>query len=222
MELTLIATKEQEQATTSGSSPAIAHPPGQVLEFGRFRVLLPQRRLLADGVPIELGSRAFDILLTLIEADGSLVTKDELLSRVWPRIVVAPDNLKVQVAALRKALGGGRDFIRTEFGRGYRFTAAVRRSSVNDQEPLPETEGVGAPAVSNAALPTQLAAMNAQLACLEGKLAQALQLLNERAQREAEPFHRHIHWTSFSDGTNRRSLREGAEARKMTSFPRRA
>jgi DNA-binding winged helix-turn-helix (wHTH) protein len=96
------------------------------LEFGRFRVLLRQRQLVADGVPIELGTRAFDLLLVLLDADGSLVTKDELVSRVWPGIVVAEENLKVQIAALRKALGEDRDLIRTEFGRGYRFTAAVR------------------------------------------------------------------------------------------------
>jgi len=96
------------------------------LAFGRFRVLLRQRQLVVDDVPIELGTRAFDLLLVLLEADGSLVTKDELLSRVWPGIVVAEENLKVQISALRKALGEDRDFIRTEFGRGYRFTGAVR------------------------------------------------------------------------------------------------
>ena len=96
------------------------------LEFGRFRVLLRQRRLLADRVPVELGTRAFEILMVLIEADGTLVTKDELLSRVWPGIVVEQANLKVQIAALRSALGEDRDLIRTDFGRGYRFTAAVR------------------------------------------------------------------------------------------------
>src|SRR6267142_1168284 len=96
------------------------------LEFGRFRVLLRQRQLAADGVPIELGTRALDLLLVLLEADGSLVTKDELLSHVWPGIVVAEENLKVQISALRKALGQVRDFAPTEPGRGYRFTAAVR------------------------------------------------------------------------------------------------
>ena len=96
------------------------------LEFGRFRVLLRQRLLLADGVPIELGTRAFEFLLALLEADGSLVSKKDLLARVWPDTVVVEQNLKVQVSALRRALGEDRDFIRTEFGRGYRFTAAVR------------------------------------------------------------------------------------------------
>jgi DNA-binding winged helix-turn-helix (wHTH) protein len=111
------------QHNENRSSPAAAEA---TLEFGRFRVLLRQRQLLADGVPIELGTRALDLLLVLLEADGSLVTKDELMSRVWPGIVVAEENLKVQISALRKALGEDRDFIRTEFGRGYRFTAEVR------------------------------------------------------------------------------------------------
>ena len=93
------------------SSPAAADA---MLEFGHFRVLLRRRQLVAD------------LLLALLEADGSLLTREELMSRVWPGIVVAEENLKVQISALRKALGEDRDFIRTEFGRGYRFTAAVR------------------------------------------------------------------------------------------------
>lgn len=96
------------------------------LEFGRFRVLLRQRQLVADGVPIKLGTRAFELLLALVGAGGSLVAKSELLGRVWPGIVVTQDNLKIQVSALRRALGADRDLIRTEFGRGYRFTGTVR------------------------------------------------------------------------------------------------
>jgi DNA-binding winged helix-turn-helix (wHTH) protein len=95
------------------------------LDFGRFRVRLRQRQLLADGLPIELGTRAFELLLALLDANGSLVSKEQLLARVWPGIAVADANVKVHVCALRKALGEDRDFIRTEFGRGYRFIAAV-------------------------------------------------------------------------------------------------
>jgi hypothetical protein len=73
------------------------------LEFGGFRVLLRRRQLLADGVAVELGGRALDVLLVLLEADGALVTKEELLSRVWPGVVVSEENLKSQVHALRKA-----------------------------------------------------------------------------------------------------------------------
>lgn len=116
------------------SSPAAADA---ALEFGRFRVLLRQRQLLADGVPVELGTRAFDLLLVLAEADGSLVSKNELLSQVWPGIVVSEENLKVQISALRKALGADRDFIHTEFGRGYRFTGVIRSSSAADADRCP-------------------------------------------------------------------------------------
>ena len=121
------------------------------LEFGRFRVLLRQRQLLADGVSIELGTRAFELLLALLEANGSLVSKEQLLARVWPGIAVAEGNLKIHVCALRKALGEDRGYIRTEFGRGYRFTAAIpsnaarsgpqgpmRPRSWSTRAPLPE------------------------------------------------------------------------------------
>jgi DNA-binding winged helix-turn-helix (wHTH) protein len=108
------------------------------LEFGRFRVLLRRRQLLADGAPVELGTRAFDLLLALLEADGSLVTKEELLSRVWQGVVVSAENLKFQVSALRKAMGADRDLIRTEFGRGYRFIGVLR---VNDATAAPDCLG---------------------------------------------------------------------------------
>ena len=108
------------------------------LEFGRFRVLLRRRQLLADGVPVELGTRAFDLLLALLEADGSLVTKEELMSRVWPGIVVSEGNLKVQVSVLRRALGADRDLIQTEIGRGYRFIGVLR---VNDATAAPDCLG---------------------------------------------------------------------------------
>src|ERR1700751_2982960 len=99
------------------------------IEFGRFRILLRRRQLLADGVPVELGTRAFDLLLALLEADGALVTKKELLDRVWPSVVVSDENLKVQISALRKALGADRNLIRTEFGLGYRFIGILRSNA---------------------------------------------------------------------------------------------
>src|SRR5712664_1676750 len=123
MEAVKAMPRDNSSMVMDRSSPAAADA---TLAFGRFRVLLRQRQLVADGVPIELGMRAFDLLLVLLEADGSLLTKDELLSRVWPGIFVAEENLKVHISALRKAFGEDRNFIRTEFGRGYRFTAAVR------------------------------------------------------------------------------------------------
>jgi DNA-binding winged helix-turn-helix (wHTH) protein len=115
-----------ENPLAPGANRSSSTTADAAVEFGRFRVLLRQRQLLADGVPVELGTRAFDLLLALVEADGLLISKEELLSRVWRGIVVSEENLKVQVSALRKALGADRDVIRTEFGRGYRFTGVLR------------------------------------------------------------------------------------------------
>jgi DNA-binding winged helix-turn-helix (wHTH) protein len=98
------------------------------VEFGRFRLLPHCRELRADGVAVELGSRAFDVLMVLTEARGALVTKDEIMARVWPDTVVEENNLVVQISALRRALGEDRDFIRTVSGRGYRFNAEIRSS----------------------------------------------------------------------------------------------
>jgi TolB-like protein len=96
-----------------------------VLSFGRWRLLPGSRRLFAGDVPIPLGSRAFDLLLALVEARGALVTKDELLRRVWPGTVVEENNLQVQVAVLRKVFGED-GLIATIPGRGYRFTGAAQ------------------------------------------------------------------------------------------------
>ncbi len=96
------------------------------LEFGHFRLLTRQRELRLGDVPVPLGSRAFDVLLILVEAEGELVTKEELLARVWPGAVVEESNIQVQVSALRKALGEERGLILTVPLRGYRFTGEVR------------------------------------------------------------------------------------------------
>ena len=98
------------------------------VEFGRFQLLPHRRELRADGLALDLGSRAFDVLMVLIEARGALVTKDEIMARVWPDTVVEENNLVVQISALRKALGEDRDLIRTVSGRGYRFIAEIRKS----------------------------------------------------------------------------------------------
>jgi len=72
-----------------------------------------------DGKPVVLGAKAFDVLFALVERRERLVTKDELLELVWPKLVVEENNLQVQVSALRKTLGT--EAIATIPGRGYRF-----------------------------------------------------------------------------------------------------
>jgi TolB-like protein len=101
---------------------------GEKVRFGRFRFDLGQRELSRDGVPVRLGSRAVDILAVLASARGDIVTKDELLARVWPGLVVEENNLQVQVSALRKALDqetNGQSYLVTAPGRGYRLIGLI-------------------------------------------------------------------------------------------------
>ena len=90
---------------------------------GRFELQPAERRLLVDGRPAALGARALDVLIALAAQPDHLLTKNELLDRVWPGLVVEEANLQVQISNLRKLLGG--DVIATVPGRGYRFIAAV-------------------------------------------------------------------------------------------------
>jgi len=100
------------------------------VEFGRFTVLRLRRELLSDGVPIDLGGRAFDVLMALIEANGTVISKDDLIGRVWPGRVVEDNNLQVQIAALRRALAADRGLVRTVAGRGYQFVGEIRAIAI--------------------------------------------------------------------------------------------
>src|SRR5437868_9249700 len=75
--------------------------------FGPYRLLAAQRLLLEGDTPVRLGSRAFDSLAALVERAGEVVGKEELIARVWPQTLVEESNLKIQVSALRRALGDG-------------------------------------------------------------------------------------------------------------------
>jgi predicted ATPase/DNA-binding winged helix-turn-helix (wHTH) protein len=113
-------------------------PAERAAEFGPFRLLPAQRLLLQGDEPLHLGSRALEILITLIERPGELVRKDELMARVWPNTFVEEGNLKVQVAGLRRALGDGRGsnrYLVTIPGRGYRFVAPVTFSDPTPTRP---------------------------------------------------------------------------------------
>jgi predicted ATPase/DNA-binding winged helix-turn-helix (wHTH) protein len=102
---------------------------GHAISFGPFRLLAAQRLLLEGDNPVRLGSRAFDILAALVERPGEVFSKKELIARVWPKTFVEDANLKIQISALRRALGdgqGGQRYVITVPGRGYNFVAAVR------------------------------------------------------------------------------------------------
>lgn len=98
------------------------------VSFGPFRLLPYQRLLLLRDKPVPLGSRALDILAALVERPGELLTKDELMSRIWPDTTVEAANVTVHIAALRRALGDateGHRYVVTVTGRGYIFVAPV-------------------------------------------------------------------------------------------------
>src|SRR6185437_4517425 len=115
--------------------------------FGRFRLSTGRRELTANGTPVALGARAFDLLLALVRRNGVVASKDELLAEVWPGTIVEENNLQVQVSSIRKVLGeeaeDGR-YLLTVPGRGYRFVAPVERVS-EDAAPAPPQPGASAP-----------------------------------------------------------------------------
>jgi len=95
-------------------------------EFDDFTVDLARRMLLCENRPVHLKPKAFDLLVALVESRGRVVTKEELLERVWPNQFVEEGNLTVQMSALRKALGerkGEPRYLVTIPGSGYRFVA---------------------------------------------------------------------------------------------------
>jgi len=107
------------------------------VNLGRFRFDLRQRQLKHDGLPVQLGGRARDILWVLASANGEVVSKDELMTRVWPGLAVEENNIQVHISALRKALDDGKDgqaYVLTVPGRGYRLvgTKAAPLSSVRE------------------------------------------------------------------------------------------
>src|SRR5215469_5891846 len=109
--------KPQDQKPVYGSGP--------------WEVDLARRELRALGILVPLGGRAFEIVEALIQSNGELVTKHELMGRVWPGAIVAEHTLHVHISAIRKALGSGRGILQTVSGRGYRLLGpwTLRRNS---------------------------------------------------------------------------------------------
>jgi len=106
-----------------------------IVEFGRFKVVRHRRELLADDRPVELGGRAFDTLMALIDARGTVLDKDQLMSLVWPDRVVEGNNLPAQIAVLRKVLGADRHLIRTVARLGYQFTGEIHTAAAAAPSP---------------------------------------------------------------------------------------
>jgi predicted ATPase/DNA-binding winged helix-turn-helix (wHTH) protein len=128
-----------------------------VVSFGPFSLDPRRRLLLRDGAPIVVGARTLDTLIALVARPHEAISKRELMAVVWPDVSVEEGSLRVQIAALRKALGdgkGGARYITTLAGRGYCFVAPISRVRDRDGE-----RAAAAASFSHANLPARLARM---------------------------------------------------------------
>jgi Tol biopolymer transport system component/DNA-binding winged helix-turn-helix (wHTH) protein len=125
------------------SSGASIPQPGVLYSFGPFRLDCAERTLLRGPEPVALTPKAFDTLCVLVENSGRLVTKDQLLDKIWPETYVEEKTLAQNIFTLRKALGTdaeGRNYIETVPKRGYRFSANVFTFSRNAEELISRRE----------------------------------------------------------------------------------
>ena len=122
--------------------------PDTAILFGAYRLVPSERALFNSEQPVRLSGRAFDLLLALLERPGEVLSKDELIARVWPRTCVEEGNLRVHIGALRKVLhdASGSLYVENVVGRGYSFVAPVRRV-------VHPAQHAQAPAAGTSALP---------------------------------------------------------------------
>ena len=109
------------------------------ISFGPFRLVAAPRLLLEGDNPVRLGGRAFDILTALVKRAGAVVSKEELIARAWPAMFVEEANLKIQVSALRRALGdgqGGNRYVATVVGRRTRPPGQASGSEPRQSQPV--------------------------------------------------------------------------------------
>jgi predicted ATPase/DNA-binding winged helix-turn-helix (wHTH) protein len=131
--------------------------PGEAISFGDFVLVSSTRFLTRAGVPVELGARTLDTLITLVSRANEIVSKHDLMTQVWPDVTVDEGSLRFHIASLRKALGDGKNgarYIVTEAGRGYCFVAPINRSS--EQGDVPVRSVTRSPSVN---LPSRLVGM---------------------------------------------------------------
>ncbi|MEN0106213.1 MAG: winged helix-turn-helix domain-containing protein [Pseudomonas sp.] len=115
------------------NSPTSAAP----LRFGVCEVIPGKRLLRVNGQAVALQGRAFDVLLTLLEANGQVVSKDQLIKAVWPGRIVEENTLEAQISLLRKALGQARGSVRTVSGRGYQLLSGAEAPRAQTQLFIP-------------------------------------------------------------------------------------
>jgi len=132
-------------------------PGVQDVAFGSFRLSIPQRTLSGRDGPVPLPSRAFDVLVTLIESRAAVVSKRDLIERVWGDISVEENNLHVQISHVRRALGSENRYIVTIPGRGYRFVGELNPVSTDPRSFSPA--GAREPGLRRSNLPAQMTAL---------------------------------------------------------------
>lgn len=99
-----------------------------MMTVGDIEILVEDRRVLVGKKPVKLGSRAFDILELLASARGELVSKEEIMRRVWPNTVVEENNMYVHISTIRKVLGASSHLLIVVSGRGYRLAHGEAQS----------------------------------------------------------------------------------------------
>jgi DNA-binding winged helix-turn-helix (wHTH) protein len=95
----------------------------------QWEIDLGRRELRARGIAVPLGGRAFEVVTVLVQSATELVTKDDLMERVWPGAIVGEGTIHVHISAVRKALGSDRGLLKTASGRGYRLLGSWTLSS---------------------------------------------------------------------------------------------
>jgi DNA-binding winged helix-turn-helix (wHTH) protein len=114
-----------------------------VLRFRNFTLTPGARLLLRGSQPVEIGSRAFDLLTVLARSRGRVVDRVEIIRQVWPTTVVEECNLRFQVSCLRRALGEHRDLVKTVPGRGYMLALDVGTDLDDVAQPTPRPDKSG-------------------------------------------------------------------------------
>src|SRR5450830_1693473 len=125
------------------------------ISFGPFLLDVRRRQLRCGEVPIQIGSRAMDILCVLAEAKGGVVTKDEILTKVWAGRVVEDNAIQVHISALRKALDQADDaqtYVVTVPGRGYRLVGTEPRITLHEND-IEDRIAAAVPGASIAVMP---------------------------------------------------------------------
>ncbi|WP_423396181.1 ATP-binding protein [Burkholderia sp. LMG 21824] len=169
-----------------------------MIQIGTLSVDFEQRDIRCHGASLRIGARALDILEVLHRANGSVVSKDDIMDAVWPGLIVEENRLQVHVATLRKALGANRDLIKTVPGRGYLLIAnpAVVHEAAPRATALPHDAVVAARPVPLVGRQAEIEQIVAMIECAPvvtlvgaggiGKTSLADRVAHERRSRSGE------------------------------------